>query len=210
MLNIWIEELKNKIFVKYLLAVAILFILTFLFYSKFLLFIELRTGYIPYDPILSLFNPVELTWYIFSVLYLSFLLCVFELIKRPKAFLEGIFAYTILVIFRMISMYLVPFAPPPLMIPLLDPIVQLFGNGQILKNDLFFSGHTSTMIILYLTSERKYLKIIILIFTIFIASSVLLQHVHYTIDVVAAPFFTICSFNIARFIQNKLFKSIKY
>ncbi len=43
------------------------------------------------------------------------------------------------------------------MIILNDPLVEFFGTGQTLTKDLFFSGHTATLLILFLVSEKKIL-----------------------------------------------------
>ena len=91
---------------------------------------------------------------------------------------------------RILAMYLLPLQPPEKMIILNDPFVEFFGTGQTLTKDLFFSGHTATLLILFLISEKKIIKTIFLISTIVVAIAVLLQHVHYTIDVFAAVFFT--------------------
>jgi hypothetical protein len=95
-------------------------------------------------------------------------------------------------------MYLVPLNPPPGMIPLGDPFVEYFGTGRLLTKDLFFSGHTATIFLFYLVSDpaRRGLKIIFLICTVLVAVFVLLQHVHYTIDVASAPFFTFSAYKI--------------
>ena len=48
-------------------------------------------------------------------------------------------------------MWATPLDPPPGMIVLEDPLVQLFGGAsRPLTRDLFFSGHTSTMFLLFL------------------------------------------------------------
>jgi membrane-associated phospholipid phosphatase len=82
------------------------------------------------------------------------------------------------------------------MIILNDPLVEFFGTGQTLTKDLFFSGHTATLLILFLVSEKKIVKTVFLISTILVAIAVLLQHVHYTIDVFAAVFFTYACYKL--------------
>jgi membrane-associated phospholipid phosphatase len=103
----------------------------------------------------------------------------------------------------MIAMYSVPLEAPVTLIPLNDPFVQLFGTGQILEKDLFFSGHTATLFLLFLISDNKILKLFFLISTLFVAVSVLLQHVHYSVDVIAAPFFAFASYKIVIYFRQK-------
>lgn len=76
--------------------------------------------------------------------------------------------------------------------------LQLFGKGEILTKDLFFSGHTGTLFLLFLLVENKYLKTIFLAATILVGSAVLLQHVHYSVDVFVAPFVAYGSFRIIK------------
>ncbi|MCK7522598.1 MAG: hypothetical protein MZV64_35395 [Ignavibacteriales bacterium] len=76
------------------------------------------------------------------------------------------------------------------MIILNDPFVELFGTGQTLTKDLFFSGHTATLFIFISCFRKENYQDNFLTSTIAVAIAVLLQHVHYTIDVFAAVFFT--------------------
>ncbi|RPI61892.1 MAG: hypothetical protein EHM44_07830, partial [Ignavibacteriales bacterium] len=107
--------------------------------------------------------------------------------------------YTLMVAVRILAMYLLPLQPPEKMIILNDPLVEFFGTGQTLTKDLFFSGHTATLLILFLVSEKKIIKTVFLISTVTVAIAVLLQHVHYSIDVLAAVFFT---YSCYRFLQT--------
>ena len=67
-----------------------------------------------------------------------------------------------MVVVRMCAMYMLPLDPPVNMIILNDPLVEFFGTGQTLTKDLFFSGHTATLFILFLVSEKKIYKTIFL------------------------------------------------
>jgi len=98
-------------------------------------------------------------------------------------------SYTAMVIVRMIAMSLTPLDPPPTMIPLVDPTVYYFGTGVHLSRDLFFSGHTSTMLLLALTAPTARWRTVFGVATFAVAACVLAQHAHYTIDVFAAVFF---------------------
>jgi membrane-associated phospholipid phosphatase len=113
-----------------------------------------------------------------------------------------------MIILRMIAMHLVSLNPPEKMIPLNDPLVEFFGTGQLLTKDLFFSGHTATLFLLFLLADLKSLKIFFLISTITLAISVLLQHVHYSIDVLAAPFFAYGSFKLIEKLRQKFSSSL--
>ena len=139
----WKTFLSNrKKSTEFFLTITILAVVLILF-SQFLLFIEERTGVTLSDPILNLFSPIDLTWLTFVLIYLSLITALVELIKIPERLLLALQCYGLMVIFRSIAMYLSPFEAPLTLLPLNDPFVQLFGEGNILEKDLFFSGHTS-------------------------------------------------------------------
>lgn len=178
---------KNKI---ELVVSLILLALVLTGLAKFVNFVEYRQGVAFTDPILELFNPIDLTWLTFGLIYAALIIAVVSLINKPKQLLFALQLYGLMAFVRIIVMFLLPLEPPEKMILLKDPFVEFFGSGQTLTKDLFFSGHTATLFILFLVSENKIIKTVFLISTIIVALCVLLQHVHYTIDVVAAVFFT--------------------
>jgi hypothetical protein len=91
------------------------------------------------------------------------------------------------------------------MIALRDPFVDfVVGDGSVLTRDLFFSGHTSTMFLLFLTATARPLRLLFIAGTMLVGACVLLQHVHYTIDVFAAPFFAYGSYRIVKNIHEGL------
>ena len=201
----WKEYLsspRNRI-IFYSTLPSLIFILFLL--TRFLNYIETRNGFIPYDPVLAILPPVNLTWLIFSVIYISLFTAVFTLLKSPERLSAAMQCYFFMVLFRITAMYIVPFNPPAEMIPLNDPFVEIFGTGRLLTKDLFFSGHTATLLIFYYTAVSKKLKTIFLICTIIVAVSVLLQHVHYTVDVLGAVIFTSLSYVIVRKINPNFY-----
>lgn len=188
--SIWLPLLKTSKFrIQFFLTIFFLLLALFV-YRKFLDFAEARPGVVIPDPILNLYNPIDLTWLIFGLIYLCLIIGVFVLAKKPDKLLLAFQTYTAVVIVRIIAMYLVPFEAPEKLIVLKDPFVEMFGSGESLTKDLFFSGHTTTLFMLFLVVESKKLKYVFLISAIVVGVTIVLQHVHYVIDVFAAPFFT--------------------
>jgi len=167
-------------------------------FSQFLLFVQERKGVVLNDPIISLYNPIDLTWLIFGLIYISIFYFILSNIKDPNKVMIALQAYGLMVVFRIIAMYITPFEAPENLLLLNDPFVQLFGEGDILTKDLFFSGHTGTLFLLFLLAENKTQKVIFLSATILVGLAVLLQHVHYSIDVMVAPFFAYGSYSIIK------------
>ena len=195
--SIWLPLLKTSKF-RIQFFLTIFFLLSALFvYRKFLDFAEARPGIVIPDPILKLYNPIDLTWLIFGIIYLCLIIGVFALAKKPEKLLLAFQTYTAIVFVRIIAMYLMPFEAPEKLIVLKDPFVEMFGSGESLTKDLFFSGHTTTLFMLFLVVESKRLKYVFLISAIVVGVTIVLQHVHYVIDVFAAPFFTYVCFIVA-------------
>jgi len=190
------------------LIISIPFIAAILIiFPQFLQFVEARQGVVFTDPILELFNPIDLTWPTFGLIYLSIIITIFSLAKKPERLLFGFQCYGLMVFFRLIVMYLLPLEAPVTLIPLNDPFVQLLGTGQILTKDLFFSGHTATLFLLFLIMGKRVIKIVFLTSTILVGIAVILQHVHYVVDVAVAPFFAYTSYKIIDGLKYKLYSN---
>ena len=205
----WKLFLKDRKNLTEFIITAIIVTAVIIAFSHFLHFKEQRDGVVLNDPILKSFNPIDLTWLIFALIYLSLIIFVITTFSKPNKLLISFQAYGLMLIFRTIAMYLTPFEAPEKIILLDDPFVQFFAKGDILTKDLFFSGHTGTLFLVSLLAENKTLKTIFLILTILVGSAVLLQHVHYSIDVFVAPFVAFVSYRIIKELHIKFFERTK-
>jgi membrane-associated phospholipid phosphatase len=190
---------KPELYLTFLILAVILYI-----FPIFLSYNEQRQGAVLTDPILIFFNPVDLTWFTFGLIYISIITAILSFSLKPEKLIIALQSYSLLVVFRMIVMYVTPLNEPGRIIILNDPFVQLFGTGETLTKDLFFSGHTATLFLLFLVADKKYLKYIFMVCTLLVGTAVLLQHVHYTVDVLVAPFFAYTSYRIAINIKEKI------
>jgi hypothetical protein len=154
---------------------------------RFFAWIEARPGSRMHDPVLAMLGPVDLSLPTFTILYATVAVVVFTVVRDPQRLLHGLYAYLLLLLLRMVAMAVLTLEPPPGIIPLVDPVTLVFypGGTPFLK-DLFFSGHTATMTLLALLAPRGVMKWLAGIGTVAIGSFVLLQHVHWTVDVLAA------------------------
>ncbi|GAB1370315.1 phosphatase PAP2-related protein [Candidatus Kapaibacterium sp.] len=203
----WVNELSNgkynyQVYISFVLVAFSLFLFT-----RFLNFVEDRPGVILPDPILQMFSPIDISWFTFAVMYSSVIIAILSLIPSPKLLILGLQSYTVMLIIRTVAMYSIPLEAPATILRLIDPMVSEVGVGKLMTKDLFFSGHTATIFIMFLVSSNKLYKNLFLIATIFIGFAVLVQHVHYTVDVIAAPFFAYSSYKIVIYI-NKKFNSL--
>ncbi|MCK6552312.1 sphingomyelin synthase family protein [Myxococcota bacterium] len=159
-------------------------------FSYFVSWVEARPGAVLRDPVLTLFTPRDLGWVIFTALYGSVALTVYNLRRDPERFMMGIQTWALMILLRMTGMYLTPLDAPEGIIPLVDPFAQaVFTTEAAPTKDLFFSGHTSTMTVLILAVQDRRLRGLLFGATIVIVVSMMIQRVHYSVDVFAAPFF---------------------
>ena len=73
---------------------------------------------------------------------------------------------------------------------MVDPITNAFYGKVYITRDLFYSGHTSTIFLIFLCLRRRWDRLLALIGSLIVGSLLLVQHVHYTIDVLGAFVFT--------------------
>jgi hypothetical protein len=194
----WKTALQVKSFLVKSIISGALLVLCAIVAPIFFQFIQKRDGYILNDYLLNLLPTVDLSYGVFILLYLLIFVAVGYLLSRPQLFLVTLQAYIILTIFRFITIFFIPLDPPSGIIELNDPFVQYFFYQQSVTKDLFFSGHTSLLLLLTLSVQSARLKAILFAGSCLVAIMLLFQHAHYTIDILAAPFFSWLAFALAK------------
>jgi hypothetical protein len=207
--SLWSNAWSEPAFRYHYLSVVIGAIIIALVVPDFFAYIDSRTGTPLEDPFLDWLPAYDVSWPAFIVLYSSVILGAIFLLRYPKSLLLCLQAYCLVTFMRMGSVLLISLEPPVDIIPLNDPFVSSFADGKPVYRDLFFSGHTSTMFLLYLTARPHWLRWIFLATTVLMGLFVLIQHVHYTVDVLGAPFFVWLSYTIVKKI-NPLRDELKY
>lgn len=202
----WNSAIRNKSFVAQL-VITIAALLSILLYLPhyFHSVVGPRPGWQLNDPILNLFTPQDFSVLIFALIYLSLVIVLWGLIKKPYLIALGLGSYLIITIARMITMYLFTLEPPKGIIVLQDPFIdRLAYGGNVFTKDLFFSGHVATLTLLGVVEERPWAKRIVLGGTLIVGVLIIIQRVHYTIDVLAAPIITYLIVNWVNQIQKRL------
>lgn len=187
--NRWRDALYNT---RYRAEFIITWILSFAviwFNPHFFNAIQQRSGMLLNDPVLAILPPTDLSNYIFLMIYGSVVLVMLYILTYPSLFVRGIQAFVLLNVVRYISIYLVPLAEPAGLIYLQDPFLESAVYQNQVTKDLFFSGHVSTVFLFGVMVYNRYLKGFFYFAAMMIGAMILLQHAHYTIDVLAAPFF---------------------
>jgi membrane-associated phospholipid phosphatase len=167
------------------------------FLSYFFAYVEAREGSVVNDVILNLVSPVDLSVATFLLIYFAAVFCIITLLNKPELFLKAVQAYFLVLIFRIITLTIFPLEPPEGIILLKDPFIEYFFYGQTrITKDLFFSGHVATVCLLYLANPIKKLNWFYLSVFILVALFIMIQRVHYSFDVLAAPVFAWLSWRL--------------
>jgi hypothetical protein len=192
--KLWSQYIRNKLFRNKLAGGVLLLVLLIAFLPYYFAFIEARKGIVLNDLVLNFIKSANVSIPTFIIIWSLSLWYLFKSYKDPALMLLILWGFNILSISRIISIYLVPLEPPNNLIELIDPITNSFYGAKFITKDLFFSGHTATLVCLALCLKTKRDQIIVFTGAIIVGILVLVQHVHYTIDVIAAfvfPFFLV-------------------
>lgn len=104
---------------------------------------------------------------------------------------------------RMIMLYLCPFKVHPKVKILKDPIHDIvIEKNKTFIHDLFFSGHVSSTVIMGLTTTVY--SEIYFIAGFLISLAMLWSKIHYTIDIIVAPYVAFGSYELAKKITESL------
>lgn len=167
---------------------------------------ENRKGTQIMDPFLAHLPSIDSSNVIFILTYSALAIFILSNVHNPVRFIKGMQAYTLLLTMRTITIYLVPLEPPIGMIVLKDTVSNFFmnsGSGGYIVKDLFFSGHVSAVMLFFFVAENRYIRMTLLVLAILIGSLILLQHVHYVMDVVAAPFFSFLAIKMVSMLNKQ-------
>ncbi len=195
---VWKERWKERSFcLQFIFTFVLLSVLLFSL-SYFFAFVEAREGQRVNDVVLNLVSPVDLSIFTFLLIYSAAVICIISLLNKPELFLKTIQTYFLILIFRIITLFIFPLEPPEGIILLKDPFIEHFFYGQVrITKDLFFSGHVATVCLLYLVNPIKKLNWFYFAVFILVSVFIMVQRVHYSFDVFAAPLFTWVSWKLA-------------
>lgn len=184
-----------------LITGSLLGIISFLF-VYFLEFQELRADRLKWlfnDPLFAILPRKDVSVVIFSLTYGS-LIGYFFLERKKEHMLSSLFiVYALILLFRIVTLSLLPLKEPADMVFLHDPFLNELIYRSKIDADLFFSGHTALMIGIFYLSGKKH---IFLISSIAVGILLMVQRVHYSIDILAAYPFAYLAYRLAQYIQS--------
>ncbi|HZX58938.1 MAG TPA: phosphatase PAP2-related protein [Mucilaginibacter sp.] len=193
---IWNSSAKRyQMIIGTVIVAAIIYSLPFFF-----AYIQKRNGAVLNDWLLARIPPHDVSVFIFGLIGAMALLILIRAVKDPSIYITYCWTLIFVYIVRFVTLSLVALDPPPGLVPLVDPISSFFSRTTVITKDLFFSGHTATMVQIYLCLEKRRDKLIALIAAIAVACLLLVQHIHYTIDVLAAPVVVYACYRLTRYL----------
>jgi hypothetical protein len=187
--------------VKFLLGLFAMGAILF-FFPDFFLFIQKRNGLTINDWLLDSLPAKDVSTYIFVLLYPITGFFFWRMIKKSSICITALWGYIFLCLVRMLTISLMPLEPPKELLHLSDPFSLFFYGPNLITKDLFFSGHTATLFLVALCLENKWEKGIAFGATVVLGVLLLIQHVHYTADILAAPIFSYLFWYIGRTIAR--------
>lgn len=138
--------------------------------------------------------------YTYGIIFVLGFLIIYTFIFRIKLFHELLCQISFLIILRAAFMILTHLSNPADALQFMVPKYLFFLNFQ---NDLFFSAHTALPFLGFLFFKNK-IRYFFLASSVIMGLTVLLMHVHYTIDVVSAFFIAYCSFSMVEWFFDKI------
>jgi hypothetical protein len=201
--NTWKATWADKAFIrKFNLTLAVC-LFVYLFVANLLMMNKDRSGMLLNDPVQAFIQPRDFSTIIFFFTYTGVIAFVLHIISRPHVMQRAFIGFTVVFVLRALMIFVLPLAPPEGQITLYDPIVDLFvvGSAQELRNDLFFSGHISDLSFFIFCANNKMLRNFLTFCAIVVGFLLVAQRVHYTADVVAAPFFAYWGYRV--FVADK-------
>jgi hypothetical protein len=192
-----------------ILSSIIFVILCAFIFTQFLAWNESRAnnhGFVFNDPVYQFLPLKDLSILIFSLTYGGIILFSALNYQVHNFVSMALVSYSFILLFRIPCMLILPLKVHPDLIFLQDPFLNEIIYPSKIVNDLFFSGHVALVCALTILSKIKWPFIAI---ACLLAICLLIQRVHYSIDILASIPFAWLSVRISQSLINKYFKAQK-
>lgn len=194
----WKDVWKYSSFRTRAITGVFIFTLLLIIFPFFFSIIENKKGIELNDPIIDSLPSFNLSIPIFFIIWGMSLLIIYRCLQDPSIFILFLWSFIGMSLMRILTISFVTLEAPMGFVELKDPVTSIFYGNKFITKDLFFSGHTATQFLIFLSLRKRTDKVLALISTIAVGIMVLFQHVHYTIDVLAAPLFAYIAYKLTK------------
>lgn len=196
----WKKEINKH---KHLIILSIIFLAVAIFLNYMAgEYLQTKSGVVVSDIILDNIPTINLGLiYIYGLIIILTIAILYPLFFEVRKLHVVISQLSLLIMLRSFFITLTHLGAPTNAI-----LVHASGFWRFfdVNNAFFFSGHTAVPFLGFLIFRKSKLGIFFLIATIIMMITVLLMHVHYSIDVFAALFITYGSFKIGEWLFKKI------
>lgn len=160
-------------------------------YTKLVLpYQEKRTDLVQFDDkILELLPVKDMSFPISIIAFIAPVLICIPLLHNDKFYDVEKFwlKYACTLVVKSGTLFMTPFDVPRGYIELRDNVCLQFTK-KVYGKDLFFSGHTVLVFLCFIHAPSDYISTVLFFATVCMALFLMINRVHYTIDVCIAPF----------------------
>ncbi len=193
--QVWTTPSKRQLLIIGTIIILIILNILPIFFNE----IEKRKGVVLNDWLLNLIPAHNVSVPIFTIIWGMAIFIFIRALNNPVIYIRYCWTLIFVCIVRFFTISMFALDPPAGLLPLNDSITEIFYGHANITKDLFFSGHTSTMVLIFLCLEKRNDKIIAFIAAFLVAVLLLVQHIHYTIDIVAAPIIVYSLYRLTRY-----------
>jgi membrane-associated phospholipid phosphatase len=196
----WKKEVWSH---KYLIAVSLLFLLIAIVFDIIAgTYVTKIDGVVAPDLILDNTPTIDLDFlFVWGGIIIVLVIFGYPLFFEVKELHKAIAQFSLLILVRSAFICFTHLSTPSSALFFEVPsLISIFT----FQNDLFFSGHTAVAFLGFLLFKDKKLKCFFLIASITMGVTVLLMHVHYSIDVFSAFFITYGTFKMGEWFFKKI------
>jgi hypothetical protein len=198
----WREELKDETFIRYFLLNFLISLALYFATIQWVKMNSLRPGSVLDDPLYHLLAPRDFSLIIFILTYSPVLVFLFWVAQYPLLLHRAFNSFVAVFMIRAVCIHFVPLSPASGIIVLNDPITSAMADESHVLNDLFFSGHVGDLATLFFLCSNKVIRRYIFACVIGVGLLLVWQRVHYSVDILAAPFFSYLSYRV--FVQKDI------
>jgi len=197
---------KNSL-IELAFCIALFIFVTILFKNNLVRF-EAIQGIRLDDILLKNIAASDVSIYIFVLLYTTIFYNYFFFLAYPRLLVCFFIFYSSALLIRFSLLSVIHLEAPIFYQEFSDPILATSTyNGIKITKDLFFSGHMVTMFCAYFAMPNKTIKRLFLANSIILGVLLLIQHVHYTIDLLGAY---IAVYILYRVYFEKVYRNSKF